>query len=253
MGYNDAVRPRWRWCSGHPKNRLRGRARQCLSLRTLAQKQSRGLQSCLVRVQVSHVLPSFYRCGGRMRSGDYVTYDGQDYYRLMVNGYYTLYKIVDGRVAYEEGYQLEHRLVYEIAHNVKLPRNVSVHHINHNRSDNRIENLEILSQSEHARKHAIEEGKRAWSRRCIDCGAEICTGSTRCIECSNKHQQTPMHPTKEQLAEYIKTMKNSEIAKMCKVGNTTVRKWRRQYGLPSATEQRLMQRRLSQIAEQDIN
>ena len=40
-----------------------------------------------------------------------------------------------------------------------------IHHINHNKSDNRIENLEVLSQSEHAKYHLndlLKEGKIKW-------------------------------------------------------------------------------------------
>lgn len=38
----------------------------------------------------------------------------------------------------------------------KLNQNECVHHINHNRSDNRIKNLKLMNRSEHSRLHAIE-------------------------------------------------------------------------------------------------
>ena len=40
----------------------------------------------------------------------------------------------------------------------ELTRFETVHHKNHNKLDNRPENLEVISLSEHARIHAIERG-----------------------------------------------------------------------------------------------
>lgn len=49
------------------------------------------------------------------------------------------------------------KLVYETFIG-EIPEGYDVHHINHIRTDNRIENLELISKSEHAKKH-IEEHK----------------------------------------------------------------------------------------------
>lgn len=47
-----------------------------------------------------------------------------------------------------------HRLIWLKAHNFeKIPRGFVIHHINGNKKDNRIENLELLSEGEHRRKH----------------------------------------------------------------------------------------------------
>lgn len=191
-----------------------------------------------------------------MRKGDFVTYDGHTYYRTTVNGYYALYDVVDGNPAYDKSYVLEHRLLYEIYHGVKLGPSDSVHHKNHNRSDNSIENLVLLSSSEHSRLHAFErsgavpEGYayRGYMsgnptvmhnyRMCPDCGKPISRGAKRCTGCSRKAARSSMYPSKEQLTEYIKTMSNIEIAQMCGVSDRAVAKWRRNYGLPSASAQR---------------
>lgn len=168
-----------------------------------------------------------------------VVFDGIEYARRMINGYYILCPITDGSINYDT-YVYEHRLVYELYNNVKLTKDQHVHHINHIRNDNRPENLTVLSNSEHAYLHARENGYHSGTPYCIDCGTQLSSWkATRCVECSAQHRQVKGHPTKSQLAELILTMNNSEIARKFCVSDTAVKKWRRKYGLPSASEQRI--------------
>lgn len=46
-----------------------------------------------------------------------------------------------------------HREIYKKHHGVELSRSQFVHHINHNKTDNRIDNLEVLTNSEHSKLH----------------------------------------------------------------------------------------------------
>ena len=46
---------------------------------------------------------------------------------------------------------LMHRYVWEYYYG-KIPMGNDLHHINHDKTDNRIENLEIYTKSEHAKK-----------------------------------------------------------------------------------------------------
>lgn len=68
---------------------------------------------------------------------------------------------------------LEHRLVWEAAYG-PIPKGMHVHHINHNKADNRLENLCIVSNSGHQALHKAERalGSR-WAlgySECMDCG-----------------------------------------------------------------------------------
>jgi len=57
------------------------------------------------------------------------------------------------------GYVLEHRYVWEQA-NGEIPPGYQIHHINHNKQDNRLENLQLLSNSEHQKLHNQPKDKR---------------------------------------------------------------------------------------------
>lgn len=75
----------------------------------------------------------------------------------------------DHRFADKQGYVPEHRLVVEEFYNICLLPNAQIHHVNGIKSDNRIENLEILSATAHQLKHKIGErnamfGKPPWNK-----------------------------------------------------------------------------------------
>jgi hypothetical protein len=79
----------------------------------------------------------------------------------MCNGYKEYRERVDWKIKR----QYEHRIIMEQHIWRKLNKNEHVHHINWNKTDNRIENLELIWQKEHLRMHAKQNnfGKdRLW-------------------------------------------------------------------------------------------
>lgn len=64
-------------------------------------------------------------------------------------------------LANKDGYVMEHILVMEEAIGRYITREEVVHHKNHKRNDNRLDNLELMTFQEHARLHL----KERWEKR----------------------------------------------------------------------------------------
>lgn len=63
-----------------------------------------------------------------------------------------------GNYAQGKGYAREHHLIFCQANNLtSLPKGFVIHHVNHNKVDNRLENLQLMTQSEHAKHHRNNE------------------------------------------------------------------------------------------------
>lgn len=74
------------------------------------------------------------------------------------DGYIAIY-FPDHPKSNKDGYIMEHDLVMECFIGRWLNDNEVVHHINKKRNDNRIENLKLMTNSEHARLHATERNE----------------------------------------------------------------------------------------------
>jgi hypothetical protein len=122
------------------------------------------------------------------------------------------------------------------------PLALQLDHINGNHYDNRLENLRIVCPNCHTQTETFSNKRSKKSNYCVDCGCEISTRSTRCNSCSAKHKNTfkvspEQRPDKETLFELIKTTSFTAIGKMYNVSDNTIRKWCKNYNLPSTKQE----------------
>lgn len=109
-----------------------------LSLQQIAEMHSISRQS---------VYTGLKRRGVQLRSSQKLIpqhFDGMTF-TLRNNGYY-------GRTDGDR--ELMHRYVWRF-YNGEIPPNHDIHHLNRNKADNRIENLECLPKDEHARRYSM--------------------------------------------------------------------------------------------------
>lgn len=72
------------------------------------------------------------------------------------NGGYVLAYAPKHPHAHKDGYLMLHTVIMERAIGRYLKENEVVHHINHDRQDNRLENLRLMDKKEHMRMHMKE-------------------------------------------------------------------------------------------------
>ena len=81
------------------------------------------------------------------------------------------YAVVPGHPnAIDYDYVLEHRVVMENSLGRLLTEEEIVHHIDENKKNNILSNLELMLKSEHSRMHMLKQGRKWVKLKCPECG-----------------------------------------------------------------------------------
>lgn len=93
-----------------------------------------------------------------------------DWSRTSTNKGYKIVYAPEHPRAWASGYFYEHVILMEQHIGRLIDSKEHVHHRNHNRLDNRIENLELLTAKEHAAHHAAARPPSIIELDCAECG-----------------------------------------------------------------------------------
>lgn len=96
---------------------------------------------------------------GEVRSNERYGLDGRIVHSKILKPYEinTNYLVVDLRYNGERRRYLVHRLVYCTINNIDINTNLVIHHKDHNRHNNSISNLDIITQSDNIREYVNSE------------------------------------------------------------------------------------------------
>lgn len=167
----------------------------------------------------------------------------------MLNGYRIVY-MPDHPSAFKgsgnKGFVYEHVFFVEKELGRQLSHGEEVHHLDMNRLNNRLENLIVLSESQHAKLHAflrrcgfdkkLSNETRMNSENtnpvCQHCGLTLQYKQIRfcSAECSREyHRIHNKRPALDYVAELAKTMSNEAIGRKYGVTGKAVAKWLSKY------------------------
>lgn len=133
--------------------------------------------------------------------------------KLIKKGDYMYALVPDHPNATKNGYVLYHRIVVENHLGRLLNADEVVHHINHDKFDNRIENLEVMNSSNHNRKHGLEHGRKWAKLKCPICGRIFELEYNKTV-----YQKYPGDTTK---AQCCSRFCGGKLARMKQLGNLT--------------------------------
>ena len=108
--------------------------------------------------------------------------------KIRIKDGYRIITVRDHPNSDKEGYIGEHRYVMSQYLGRPLNSNEDVHHKNKNRSDNRIENLELLTDSSHMSEHRKEHNISINSRTCGLCGNNKTSIAKKIDKKGNKYE-----------------------------------------------------------------
>jgi len=120
----------------------------------------------------------------------------------------------NGNVAY-------HRYVMSKFLNRALKKSEMVHHKDKNKLNNNINNLELISRSEHVYKHK----KRKKIINCTICNKKTNNLKYCSIKCNSMSQRRVKRPSNKKLKLLLKKYPCTKVANMYGVSDRAIKKW----------------------------
>jgi len=150
---------------------------------------------------------------------------------FIVNGYLMQYS-PHSKNAGITGIVYVHRAVMSAVLGRPLGTNEFVHHIDGNRMNNAVENLELMTRAEHGRLHAMSRGgKVKLPHPCEVCGEKTVNEKYCCKECSSFSQRVVKRPDAVTLQQEIIETSWVGLGRKYGVTDNAVRKWARGYDI----------------------
>lgn len=163
---------------------------------------------------------------------------------------YRILKIAENQFGYKfvklSNYSGKHTLyVHQLMYRTfvgAIPSNMEINHIDHNKQNNSLDNLELVTREDNMRKAVLFYGNKL-KPRCKQCGKVISENNKTgyCMKCLKEHgYKNPNykkdykyeHPSKDVLWKLIKAKSFLEIGRIYGVTDNAIRKLAKQYGLP---------------------
>jgi len=145
--------------------------------------KSRAFDKCICGNFKQKSSKKCYKCRGLNKDGTFRIKKSYEK-KHKSNGYFMIYKPNNHKANYL-GYVAEHIFLMEKKLNRKLKKGEVVHHINGIKEDNRIENLKLMTSSEHSHLHnprnPLKYGNHL--KNYCECGQLKDSHSKRCKEC----------------------------------------------------------------------
>ena len=118
----------------------------------------------------------------------------------------------------------------------KLEANECVHHIDRNRTNNSIENLQLMTMSDHTLLHAIEDrGYVAEKRQCLSCSSRFLVSTTSgqkyCKSSCASGAREKFDISKEDLLFLVWSIPTVEVARILGVSDVAVSKRCKRYNI----------------------
>jgi len=143
------------------------------------------------------------------------------------NGYEVVYDPTDPHAG-SDGMVYVHRIIMSKTLGRPLLRNDHVHHLDGDRANNSLDNLELLSAAEHARKHRPNTDQIV---SCAVCGEETINEKYCSYPCAKFARRVVPRPNYNQLKQDLSRMSYCAVGRKYEVSDNTIRKWARGYSL----------------------